>query len=117
MLGKPLLADVYHATVIAKWPSDFAIGVGRSHWPFRGFLPRKTTPRSRLSCHSHCETAFLEFFLEWHADVRNKPRIGGLEALEIAASLAEAKVAIDCSADLVGVTVILTVILPPADLA
>jgi hypothetical protein len=37
--------------------------------------------------------------------------------LEIAPSLAEREVAIDCSADLVCVTVILTVILPPADLA
>jgi hypothetical protein len=25
--------------------SGFAIGVDRSHGPFRGFLPRKTTPR------------------------------------------------------------------------
>jgi hypothetical protein len=61
--------------------------------------------------------AFLEFFLARRADMRNKTRIGGMEVLEIAASLAEAKVAIDCSADLVGVAVILTVILPPADLA
>jgi hypothetical protein len=40
-----------------------------------------------------------------------------MEVLEIAASLVEAKVAIDCSAHLIGVAVILTVILPPADLA
>jgi hypothetical protein len=59
----------------------------------------------------------LEFFLARHADVRNKPRIGGMVVLEIAPSLAEREVAIDCSADLVCVTVILTVILPPADLA
>jgi hypothetical protein len=60
---------------------------------------------------------FLDFFLARHADVRDKPRIGGMEAFKIAASLAEAKVAIDCSADLVSVAIILTVILPPANLA
>jgi hypothetical protein len=60
---------------------------------------------------------FLEFFRARRADVRHKPRIGGTQVLEITASLAEAKVAIDCSANLVGVAVILTIILPPTDLA
>src|ERR1700677_3558915 len=31
----------YHATVIAKRLSGFAIGVNRSHGAFRGFLPGK----------------------------------------------------------------------------
>ena len=49
--------------------------------------------------------------------MRNKPRIGSLIVLVIAASLAEAEVAVDGSADHVCIAVILPIILPPADLA
>ncbi len=49
--------------------------------------------------------------------MRNKPWIGSLVMLVIAASVAEAEIAVDCSADHVRVSVILPVILPPAHLA
>jgi len=47
----------------------------------------------------------------------NKPRIGSLVVLVIAASFAEAEIAVDCSANHICIPVILPVILPPADLA
>ncbi len=59
----------------------------------------------------------LQFFLPRGADVRDKPGIGSLVVLVIAASLAEAEVAVDCSADHVCIPIILPVILPPANLA
>jgi hypothetical protein len=49
--------------------------------------------------------------------VRNKPRIGSLVVLVIASSVAEGEVAIDGAADYIGVAVILSVVLPPANLA
>jgi hypothetical protein len=59
----------------------------------------------------------LEFLLPRGAYVRNKPRIGSLVELVIAASLAEAEIAVDCSANHIGISIILAVILPPANLA
>ena len=59
----------------------------------------------------------LELFLPRRADMHNEPRIGSLVVLVIAASLAEAEIAVDGSADHVRIPVILPVILPPADLA
>jgi hypothetical protein len=61
--------------------------------------------------------SLLEFFLTRSAYVRNKPWIGSLVVLVIAASLAEAEVAVDRSTDHVCISVILPVILPPAHLA
>jgi hypothetical protein len=75
------------------------------------------TPLATIGFLEVCEKFRLEFFLARHADVRNEARVGGTQVLEIPASFAEAKVAIDSSADLVCVAVILTVILPPANLA
>jgi hypothetical protein len=49
--------------------------------------------------------------------VRNKPRIGSLVVLVIASSVAEREVAVDRSPDYIGVAVILTIVLPPANLA
>jgi hypothetical protein len=49
--------------------------------------------------------------------MRHKPRIGSLVVLVITTSLAEREVTIHCSADDVGVAVILPIILPPANLA
>ena len=59
----------------------------------------------------------LEFLLPRRAYVANKSGIGSPVVLVIAASFAEAEVAIDCSADHVGVAVILPIVLPPANLA
>jgi hypothetical protein len=59
----------------------------------------------------------LEFLLPRGAYVRNKPRVGSLIVLVVAASLAEAEIAVDCPADYVGIPIILPVILPPAHLA
>ena len=61
--------------------------------------------------------SLLEFLLPRGAYVRNKPWIGSLVVLVIAASLAEAEIAVNGSADHVCIPVILPVILPPADLA
>lgn len=49
--------------------------------------------------------------------MRNKPRIGSLVVLVIPSSVAEGEIAIDGSADYVRVTVILPIVLPPANLA
>jgi hypothetical protein len=49
--------------------------------------------------------------------VRNEPRIGSLIVLVVASSVAEGEVAIDGSADYIGVAVILPIVLPPANLA
>jgi hypothetical protein len=49
--------------------------------------------------------------------VRNKSRIGSVVMLVIASSVAQGEVAIDGAADYVGVTVILPIVLPPANLA
>ena len=49
--------------------------------------------------------------------MRNKPRIGSLVVLEIASSVVQREVAVYGSADDICVAVILTIILPPADLA
>jgi len=57
-----------------------------------------------------------DLLLPGRAYVRNKPRIGSLVVLVIAASLAEAEAAVDRSADLVRVAIVLPVILPPTDL-
>jgi len=59
----------------------------------------------------------LEFLLPRRAYVRNKPRIGSPIVLVVASSVAEGEVAIDGSADDIGVAVILPIVLPPADLA
>jgi hypothetical protein len=59
----------------------------------------------------------LEFLLPWRAYVRNKPRIGSLIVLVVASSVTEGEVAIDGSADYIGVAVILPIVLPPANLA
>jgi hypothetical protein len=59
----------------------------------------------------------LQFFLPRSAHVGNKPWIGSLVVLVIAASLAEAEIAVDCSANHICIPIILPVILPPADLA
>src|ERR1700733_843775 len=59
----------------------------------------------------------LEFLLPRRAYVRNKPRIGSLVVLVIESSVAEGEVAIDGSADYIGVAVILPIVLPPANLA
>ena len=59
----------------------------------------------------------LKFLLPRRAYMRNKPWIGSPVVFVIATSFAEAQVAIDCSADHVGIAVILPIILPPADLA
>jgi hypothetical protein len=59
----------------------------------------------------------LEFFLSWGAYVRNEPGICSLVVLVVAASLAEAEVAVDCSTDYVCIPIVLPVILPPANLA
>ena len=61
--------------------------------------------------------AELKLFLPRHADVPDIAWIGRLQVLVIAPSLAQREVAVDGSADYVGVAVILTVVLPPADLA
>jgi hypothetical protein len=61
--------------------------------------------------------ARLDFLLPRRAYVRNKPWIGSPVVLVIAASFAEAQVAIDRSADYVCIAVILPIILPPANLA
>jgi hypothetical protein len=49
--------------------------------------------------------------------MRNEPRIGSMVVLKIAPSVAQREVPIDGSADHIGVTVILPVVLPPANLA
>ena len=49
--------------------------------------------------------------------MRYKPWIGSLVVLVIAASLAEAEIAVDCSANYICIPIVLPVILPPADLA
>src|SRR5579872_88081 len=79
---------VYHATVIAKALKGFATDANRSHRAFRGF----GQPLPAVVYHTIviANGFFLEFFLARQADVRNKPRIGGTEVLEIAASFAEA---------------------------
>lgn len=59
----------------------------------------------------------LEFLLSRGAHVRDKPWIGSLVMLVIAASLAEAEIAVDSSANYIGIPVVLAVILPPANLA
>ncbi len=59
----------------------------------------------------------LQFVLPRGAYVRNEPWIGSLVVLVIAASLAEAEIAVDCSANHICIPIILPVILPPADLA
>ncbi len=61
--------------------------------------------------------ASLKFLLPRRAYVRNKPWIGSLVVLVITSSITEREVAIHCSADHVGVAVILPIILPPANLA
>jgi hypothetical protein len=61
--------------------------------------------------------ARLDFLLPRRAYLRNKPWIGSPVVLVIAASFAEAQVAIDRSANDVCIAVILPIILPPADLA
>jgi hypothetical protein len=59
----------------------------------------------------------LEFLLPRRAYVRNKPRIGSLIVLVVASSVAEREVAIDGTADDIGVAVVLPIVLPPANLA
>jgi hypothetical protein len=61
--------------------------------------------------------ARLDFLLPRRAYVRNEPWIGSPVVFVIAASFAEAQVAIDRSANHVRVAVILSIILPPANLA
>ena len=61
--------------------------------------------------------ARLDFLLPRRAYMRNKPWIGSPVVFVIATSFAEAQVAIDCSADHVGIAVVLPIILPPANLA
>ena len=61
--------------------------------------------------------AELKLFLPRHAHVPDIAWIGRLQVLVVAPSLAQREVAVDGSADHVGVAVILTVVLPPADLA
>jgi hypothetical protein len=59
----------------------------------------------------------LQFFQPRGAYMRYKPWIGSLVVLVIAASLAEAEIAVDCSANHICIPIVLPVILPPADLA
>ncbi len=61
--------------------------------------------------------SLLEFFLPRGPYVCNKPWIGSLVVLVVAASVAEAEIAVYGSADHVCIPVILPVILPPAHLA
>jgi hypothetical protein len=85
----------------AKWLHEF--------WSLHpGFPVRRGSPSGDLG---------LEFLLPRGAYVRNEPGIGSLVVLVIAASLAEAEVAVDCSADHICIPIILPVILPPANLA
>jgi hypothetical protein len=44
----PMYRGAHRSNIVWSAPglySGFAIGVGRSQGPFRGFLPRKTAPR------------------------------------------------------------------------
>jgi hypothetical protein len=59
----------------------------------------------------------LQFFQPRGAYVRNKPWIGSLVVLVIATSVAEAEIAVDCSANHICIPIVLPVILPPTDLA
>ncbi len=63
------------------------------------------------------EMELLEFFLPRSAHVCNKPRIGSLVVFVVATSVAQAEIAVDCSANHICIPVILPVILPPAHLA
>ncbi len=59
----------------------------------------------------------LKFFLSRRADVGGEPWICSLVALVVAAAFVQAEVAVDSTAHDIRVPVILTVILPPANLA
>lgn len=59
----------------------------------------------------------LELLLPWRADMRNEPWIGSLVVLEIASSVTQREVAVHGPANDICVAVILTIILPPANLA
>jgi hypothetical protein len=58
-----------------------------------------------------------EFFLPRCAYLRCKPWIRRPMVLVISPPFTEAKVAVDRSADYIGITIVLPIILPPADLA
>jgi hypothetical protein len=49
--------------------------------------------------------------------MRDEPRISSMVVLVIAAALTQTEVAINCSANLVGIPIILPIVLPPAHLA
>ena len=55
--------------------------------------------------------------MPWRANVRNEAGISSLVVLVIASSIAQRKVTVHGSADDICVVVILTIVLPPADLA
>ena len=64
-----------------------------------------------------CSRSQLKFFLPGHAHMPDIAWIGRVQMLVVAPSFAQREVAVDGSADYVGVAVILAVVLPPADLA
>jgi hypothetical protein len=61
--------------------------------------------------------AELKFFLPRHAYMRDITWIGRVQMLVVEPSFAQREVAVDGSADYVGVAVVLAIVLPPADLA
>ena len=85
--------------------------------PFSGYSRRSHRPPAAGGLRLTLDFAVRpDLLLPGRAYVRNKPRIGSLVVLVIAASLAEAQAAVDRSADLVRVAIVLPVILPPTDL-
>ena len=85
--------------------------------PFSGYSRSTPPPPHRRGLRLTLDFAVPpDLLLPGRAYVRNKPRISSLVMLVIAASLAEAEAAVDRSADLVRIAVVLPVILPPTDL-
>jgi hypothetical protein len=88
----------------------------KTRGPRKACLPGVKKSRAELEF-SGLALKMLQFFQPRGAYVCNKPWIGSLVVLVIAASLAEAEVAVGCSANHICVPIILPVVLPPADLA
>ncbi len=118
--AKPLLTTIHPFLVTLGEPA-LVREVRTQHFHF---CSRQTNVAFLWKCRTSLQLAeqrrvrlLLEFFLPRSAYVGNKPWIRSLVVLVIAASLAEAEVAVDCSADHICIPVVLPVILPPAHLA
>ena len=58
-----------------------------------------------------------KLLFSWHAYMRDEPRVSSMVVLVVAPALTQTQAAVDRSANLVGIQIILPIVLPPAHLA